>query len=103
MKKVKVNSYFRNAPVKVRVMGQDKAPIKLTPARPFMDRLEIYFRNFVLGAVAMFFIAMVVSLLGETLGHAMAAPAILEVPYESKILPPILKKICHAESGAKKK
>ena len=87
-------------PIKVYHGTVHTDTIKLGVTRK-LDRFEGYFRNFTMGAVAIFLITMASSIIVESLGVAMAHPAVVEVPYESKRVPPIMQRIAKCESGGK--
>ena len=104
--KIKVNSYYRNSPIKVNVNGKHAETIKLTRLAKsryarFMDRLERYFQLMTYGVLAVAGAYIIVGVSSEVIGHAMASEQVIESPYLIKDFPPILRKICHAESGGK--
>lgn len=89
--------------LKVKILGQNKPAIRLSPTTktPIMDRVEAMGRRLVLGLTIGFCVWMFSSIIIESLDHALASPTYIPVHYESQQLPPILERICKAESGLK--
>ena len=100
--KIKVKSYTRQSPIKVNRMGRmaEEIELKSPPRLAIADRIERMFKYATLGLSAMVCAWMFASIVIEHLGIQWAEASVIEVPGEQP-MPPILRKICHAESGGK--
>ena len=80
-------------------MGRRTGKVKLCVS--FMDRVETGFKWFTVALTGSILVWMCVSIIGEAGGKALAAELAVNsaIPYRIESMPPVLKRICKAESG----
>lgn len=87
--------------VKVNIFGRPSYKTKLNePRKTKRNWGDIFTKGFV-AAVFVWMISLALYGATENLANAMVGPAYVEMPYKIETFPPILQKICKAESGGK--